>query len=219
MTTEATAKPKLTKERASGGRTDWVGARPITFDEFLELFDENDNVELVNGVGVQRMAAQLDHERLFAWLMTLLSLHVEDNDLGLVLGSRTAVQISAFGGRLPDLLFVRRDNLGIVQQKAIYGTPDLTVELVSPHDRRAELIARETEYRAIGVAEMWFADRKRGTVRVVTRQGDGAYAEAALGMADTLISTVVPGLRLSASWLLSEPRPSVRDALAAMLSL
>ncbi len=77
MTTEATAKPKLTRERASGGRTDWVGARPITFDEFLEMFGEDDDVELVNGVGVQRMAAQLDHEKLFAWPMTTSSAFTE----------------------------------------------------------------------------------------------------------------------------------------------
>jgi hypothetical protein len=53
-----------------------VAHRPITFEEFLDLTDEDDNIELINGVMVEKMAAQLDHEWLFAWLFGVTSVYV-----------------------------------------------------------------------------------------------------------------------------------------------
>jgi hypothetical protein len=46
-------------------RTLWVPPRPLTFDEYLDLFGPKDDVELIDGVVQKRMAVQLDHELLF----------------------------------------------------------------------------------------------------------------------------------------------------------
>src|ERR1043165_6131070 len=67
-----------------------VSDHPITFEQWVTRGGK-DLFELVNGSLVEKMAAQLDHERLFAWLFTLLRMYVESRDLGEVLGSRTAV--------------------------------------------------------------------------------------------------------------------------------
>jgi Uma2 family endonuclease len=198
----------------------WVPDRPMTFEEFLDRFGEDDDVELVDGVPVEKMAAQLDHERLFIWLVRLLGDYVEARNLGEVLGSRSAVQINNFRGRLPDLLFVRRDRddfEDIVRQRAIYGAPDLVVEFVSPGDRPSDVVALETDYRAIGVAEIWFVDQRQQRVRVLRRQTDGAYAEAAQG-AGPLASSVVAGFEIDVAWLWANPRPAVRDVIAGLLA-
>ncbi|MCS6951098.1 MAG: Uma2 family endonuclease, partial [bacterium] len=105
---------------------------PITFEQYLHMFGEDDDYELIDGVAVERMAVQLDHERLFVWLIVLLGQFVEQRQLGIVLGSRSAVRINEFRGRLPDLLFVRAERMSIVQQKAIYGAPDLVIEIIPP---------------------------------------------------------------------------------------
>jgi hypothetical protein len=42
--------------------------RPMTFEEFVRLFGEDDDVELVDGMVVQRVAAKDIHEELFRWL-------------------------------------------------------------------------------------------------------------------------------------------------------
>ncbi len=91
--TAAPTKLKKVTER----RVLWVASRPVTFAEFLDRFGEDDDVELVDGVVVERMAAQLEHEKLFAWLFRLMGDYVEERDLGIVLGSRTAVEITTFG--------------------------------------------------------------------------------------------------------------------------
>lgn len=201
----------LVTARETSERTVLVAARPVSFEEFLQITGEDDAIELIDGVMVERMAAQLDHERLFVWMLRLLGDYVEARQLGIVLGSRTAVEINAFRGRLPGLLYVRNERLAIVQEKAVYGAPDLVVEIVSPGDQPSDLIALETDYRNIGVAEIWFIDRQRKQV-LALRKRDGDYERETL-TEGVLRSEVVEGSRLSVEWLLQEDPPPVSEAL------
>src|SRR5260370_39378503 len=115
------------------GRVVHLAERPIPFATFLELSTDRE-VELVGGVMVEKMAAQLEHEKLFTWLDRVVGTYVSHRRLGILLGSRTAVEISAYGGPLPDLLFVRSHRLEIVPERAASDAPDLGVEIVAPND-------------------------------------------------------------------------------------
>lgn len=195
----------------------WVWPRPVTFEEFLDLFTGRDEiVELIDGTVMEKEMVRLDHEKLLGWLYHVLALYVEETGLGIVLGSRTAVQIGAFRGRLPDLLFVRQDRLDTVHQKAVYGSPDLVVEVLSPGDRRSDVVALETDYRSIGVAEIVFLDQKRRRARVLRKRG-GSYVEEEV-TAGALTLESVEGLTLQLDWLFVEPRPTVRATLDKLLA-
>jgi Uma2 family endonuclease len=215
LTATETALKATEWEKVVEKRVLWMRPRPVTFAEFLDLFGEDDDVELIDGAVVKRMSAQLDHEKLFAWLMQVLGVYVEDRNLGLVVGSRVAVEINRYRGRLPDLLFVRRERLDIVKQKAIYGAPDLVIELVSPNDRPSDLIALQTDYRNLGVPEMWFIDQGLRHVRLLRRRGDD-YDEEVL-TDGVLRSDVVEGFALEVEWLFAETRPAVRATLERLL--
>ena len=212
-----TAAPPTKLKKVTERRVLWVASHPVTFAEFLDRFGEDDDVELVDGVVLERMAAQLEHEKLFAWLFRLMGDYVEERDLGIVLGSRTAVEINEYRGRLPDLLFVRRERQEIVREKAIFGAPDLVIEFVSPNDRSSDLIARETDYRAIGVAEIVFINPRRRQVRAL-RKRDAAWDEAPLGSGEVLVLETVDGFAVDVDWLLAEPRPAVRPTLERLLA-
>ena len=202
---------RVTEETAK-----WVAPRPLTFSEFLDRFGEDDDVELIDGAAVEKMAAQLDHERLFVWLSTILNYYVKSRHLGIVLGSRTAVEITNFRGRLPDLLFVRRENEPIVQQRAIFGTPDFVAEFVSPNDRPSDILALETDYRTIGVPEMWFIDQGRRQVRALRRQGDGSYQESEHENG-VIAAAQVDGFALEVGWFWADPRPDEPTVIAGLL--
>jgi Uma2 family endonuclease len=162
------------------------------------------------------MSVQLEHEKLFTWLMTLYRVYVEERNLGIVLGSRTAVEIGMFRGRLPDLLFVRRERMGIVQQKAIYGAPDLVIELISPNDRPSDISALETDYRAIGVPEIVFIDQQQRRVRLLRAREAGYEEEILIG--GTLRFESLEGFALQVEWLFQEPRPNLRATLERLLA-
>jgi Uma2 family endonuclease len=91
-----------------------VGDAPLSVSDYLRLCREDDDHELLDGVLVQRMAAQLPHEWLFQWMLRLVGGYVEARGLGVVLGSRTPVQITPYRVRLPDLLFVRAARMQIL---------------------------------------------------------------------------------------------------------
>jgi Uma2 family endonuclease len=194
----------------------WVYARPLTFVEFLDLYGPKDLVELVDGVVVERPMLQLDHEKLALWLVTALHWFVKSADLGIVLHSRIAVEIDQFRGRLPDLLFVRKGHMEIVQQKAVFGAPDLVVEIVSPNDRRSDLVALETDYRGIGVAEIVFIDQPRRSMRILRSQA-GEYAEEVVTGGAVSLQTL-GGIRVETDWLFLEPRPDERATVDAWLA-
>ena len=189
----------------------------MTFEQYLDRFmGVREHVELVRGVTIERMAAQFEHERLFGWLYPLMVQLAEDDDLGIVLGSRSAVKIDQFGGRLPDILFIRKENLGLIQEKAIFGAPDLVIEIRSPGDRPHHIIELEADYRSIGVPEIWFLDIKRKQARVLLKSN--GYRETII-QSGVLESQTMAGLRLPVEWLFQEPRPKIREALAKMRDL
>jgi len=205
---------ELRKVRES--RIALIPPRPLTFDEFVEMFNEDDDVELIDGMVVKRMAAQLEHEDLFGWLHTLLWDYVEATGQGVVLGSRTAVQIHTYRGRLPDLLFVRWGRRSIVKRKGVYGAPDLVVEILSPTDKPSDIIALEADYRSIGVREIWLVDLPKKRVKVLRKRRKG-YDEEVLAEG-VLVSEVVKGFWLRVEWLFAQKRPKVLDVLKQLLS-
>lgn len=194
-------------------RTVYAADSPIDFAVWLRL-GENLDTELVHGVMIPRMAAQYPHEWIFAWFFALLRAYTRNLELGVVLGSRTAVKINEFNGRLPDILFVRAGNTDIIQRDAIYGVPDLVIEIVSPNDWPSDLIPLETEYRTLGVPEIVFIDPQKRQVRVVSKQELG-YKMVTL-MEGRLTLESVAGFHIEVEWLFADMQP---DELTTALEL
>ena len=191
--------------------------RPLTFDQFLGMTYADSRMELVKGVLVEKMAAQYPHERRFVWLLFLLNGYVQQRGLGVVLGSRMAVAIDAFGGRLPDLLFIRTDRTDIIHDKAIYGAPDLIIEIVSPNDRPSDLLALETDYRNIGVAEIVFVDALKSQLLVLRHRDTGYLVE--MLTTGTFHAETVPGFHFEVEAIFQNPLPNEFDLLTALLAM
>jgi len=191
--------------------------RPLTFEEFVRLFGEDDDVELVDGMVVQRVAAKDIHEDLQGWLLSILRVYSEAKGLGIVRGSRTAVKITEHRGRLPDIVFVRKENVHIVQEDGIFGTPDLVVEIWSPGDRLSDMLAKEADYKSIGVPEIWLVDLQRKQVRVL-RKGKEGYEEKVMKRG-VLKSEVIEGFWVKVEWLFKKPLPDELETLQKLLGV
>jgi len=201
---------KRVRERA---RRMLASEQPLTVDDYLRVTDADDLYELIDGVLVERtMAAMWQHEQLSAWLLATLRPYVEANGLGYVSGSRTAVKISEYRARLPDLLFIRRERADIITESAIVGAPDWVLEIRSRANYPAEWRSLEIDYRAIGVAELWLVDPQAQVVRVARRR-DGEY-ETFEQSAGALCSSAIDGFWVEASWLFfGGVRPSTLEML------
>lgn len=159
---------------------------------------------------------QLDHELTEGWLYHVMGLYVQKRGLGRMFHSRFPVQINAFGGRLPDLMFVRQDQMHLVEQKAFLGVPDLVIEVVSPNDRPSALRALEADYCTLGIPEILFVNTRTPELRILRKRGE-AYVETSVASGPLAFETI-PGLTLQAEWILHEPRPDAFDTLTALLA-
>ncbi len=70
------------------------------------------------------------------------------------------------------------------------------MEILSPRTRRRDRGLKKAIYARFGVRELWLVEPDRSEVEV-WRVAEGVYVlEARLGPSETLVSGVVPGLRL-----------------------
>ncbi len=114
--------------------------------------------------------------------------------LGRIYTAPIDVQFSPGSVAVPDLVFVRRERLGIVGAKAIVGAPDLIVEVLSPSTRRRDLGRKKGMYERYGVPEYWVTSIDRRTVTVFVLR-DRRYEALPQGD-EELRSLVLPDLEL-----------------------
>lgn len=201
-------------EESVEARVVHVADRPIPFERFLDIA-EGRWLELIDGVIVEKQPmVQWDHETCAAWIYQVVGPYVQERGLGRMASSRIMVKTDGFGGRMPDLLFVRQERLGIVDQLAVRGAPDLVIEIVSPGDRPSDLRTLEADYARLGVPELVFIALRRGEIRRLTLNGT-AYDEEVI-TSGSFAFAAIEGLTLQAEWILKEPRPDVRATLNSL---
>ena len=194
-------------------RVVYIAEHPLTIEEFYELFGEDDNVELIDGVVIPKMAAQDPHEDLFRFLFIFLALYIEEHGLGMVRGSRTFVPITPYKGRLPDILFVRKEREDIVGQKGLTSAPDLAIEIISPGDTEMDIMQLQSDYEQIGTKEFWIIDHPRKEVRAfLLNNVKNVFVPIKLNE-NILPSEVVTGFWLEVDWLWQRPLPPISDVL------
>lgn len=66
------------------------------------------------------------------------------------LGDRNAIQ--------PDIFYISKDHLHIIEEDGIYGSPDLIIEVLSPGNKNADLIKKKAVYEEFGVKEYFIVD-------------------------------------------------------------
>ncbi|HEY0781309.1 MAG TPA: Uma2 family endonuclease [Thermoanaerobaculia bacterium] len=185
----------------------------ITSEDFFARATDRPQTELIDGIVIAVPPPVDVHERLRIFLLCLLGEHVESCDLGEVRGSRTAVRLADDQTYEPDLLFISRDRLSILQESGVFGAPDLVVEILSASTASYDRGPKLRTYDRSGVREVWLIDPYGPT-------GSEFHLRQDLGLrpvmpADgTLISPVLGGFRLRTEWLWPTGKfIAVREAL------
>ncbi len=190
-------------------------AERMTAAEFWMDAPDEQKAELINGVMIMAPPPLQIHEELFGFLFSLIRVYSEEHDLGKTHGSRTGVELAPDHVYEPDIVFVARDRLGIIERKGIVGAPDLVIEILSAgtahHDRGEKMRA----YERAGVRELWLIDPygPAGTeFYLLEAQRFVPIAPDSQGM---LRSIAVLGFWINVAWLWPRERfITVRQALA-----
>jgi Uma2 family endonuclease len=153
------------------------GAPAITTADALLAAGDIGRCELVRGELVMMSPAGFDHGRI-AWKLSLLvGRFVSDHGLGVMTAAETGFLLSRNPDtvRAPDVAFVRKERLRDAPRRGYFpGAPDLAVEVLSPDDSAAEVLAKVREWLSAGTGQVWIVDPGHRTISV--HRGHGTEA-------------------------------------------
>ena len=194
-----------------------AGKRLVTFEEFCVLVKEDQKADLIDGVIYLASPENTDANELFEWLNGLLYAFVQARKLGKVYGSRVAFRLGGHQSPEPDIAFVRKERLNLVQRGFVNGPPDLAIEIVSPESVERDYEKKRKQYQHAQVPEYWIVDEIDQNVTLLRLDLKGRYREIR-PRKGVLRSEIVPGFYLRPEWLWEEPLPGLVEIVAQLLA-
>ena len=135
-----------------------AGPGTLTYEDYCALPDDGLRYEIIEGFLFSEPSPRRAHQQVAANLLMILRAHAREHDLGevyiapfdVILDRRTVV--------VPDLVFVAQARAGVVTERAVEGTPNLIVEILSPSTARRDRVAKLNAYARRGVPHYWLVD-------------------------------------------------------------
>lgn len=172
--------------------------------------------EWVDGRVTRMAPVSLEHSDLVGWLLSVTRMFVEEHDLGRVHGSEFMARFAKVPSRrVPDVLFISKSRLNLLQPNHFEGAPDLIMEVVSPDSESRDWREKFKEYEQGGVREYWVIDPNSQHVEVYSL-GRGKRYRPIAEKNGALRSGVVRGFWIKTAWLWPDTRPSLLAAAKAL---
>ncbi len=168
-------------------------AKRWTYEEYYRL-DDDQRYEIIDGKLLMAPAPDTWHQDWSRELTLLIAPHVKRQKLGKVLVAPVDVVLDAENTVQPDLVFIATANLGIIQQRAIFGTPDLLIELISPSSVRRDRYDKKELYARFGVKEYWIGDPANKSLEILTLKDHLYELHCSAEIKGKLTSLVLEGL-------------------------
>jgi Uma2 family endonuclease len=136
-----------------------------TVDDFLQLEESNLPCELINGEVFMSPAPSFTHQIVLSNLNDLLKAFSKKNG-GITMFSPVDVYLDRKNVFQPDLLYVAKENLGIISERGLNAAPDLAVEIISPSNGFKDRNQKRKLYQKFGVKEYWIIDPGNRTLEI-----------------------------------------------------
>jgi Uma2 family endonuclease len=167
-----------------------------TEEDLLALQARSERIcELIDGVLVEKIMGAPE-ALLAGFILHLFWQHLEEHDLGIVLGPDGLLRLAGRQIRVPDVSFIRWErfvNRQVPREQVFPVTPDLVIEILSPGNTQEEMSRKLRDYFTAGVRLVWYIDAEERTAGAYTAEDQGIE----LGAAGVLSAgEVLPGFEL-----------------------
>jgi Uma2 family endonuclease len=188
----------------------------ISEEEYFEITNEDSNCELFEGEIIMSSPASFNHEEVFRFLLSIISMYVEEKKLGKIIGSRFPIRLERGTLLEPDIVFISNDKLNLIKEKYFDGSPDLVMEILSPSTHIYDLRIKREKYKEHKINEIWFIDiiNKKIIVDYYSFNKEWLTKEFKEGIVE---SKIIKGFYIKAEWLLQEKLPSSYEKLNEIL--
>ena len=136
-----------------------------TYQDYAALPDDGKRYEIHDGELSPLPTPTSLHQIVLGNLAMALMTHVESRNLGLVMLSPLNVIPSDRPNETtilqPDILFLDRERLSLISERAIEGAPTLAIEILSPSTAATDRGRKRELYARYAVPYLWFVDPDR----------------------------------------------------------
>ncbi len=141
-----------------------------TYEDYLKL-DDDKRYEVIKGRLEEMPSPTPWHQRILKTMLLIFENWVKGK--GEIFPSPIDIVLSGDVVLQPDIVYISKERLGIIGDKAIMGAPDLVVEIVSPSTTRRDTVVKKRIYEEFGVKEYWvvYPDEKAIEVWVLGEGG------------------------------------------------
>ena len=147
-----------------------------TYEDYLKLPVDGKTYQIIGGNLFMVAAPVVYHQAISRNLEFIIWEFVKEHDMGEVFDAPIDIVFSSVNVVQPDIIYISKERLAIKKEKAVYGAPDLVIEILSPTTMEMDMLFKKALYQRFGVREYWLVDPEEKKVEVFFIEG-GKYKE------------------------------------------
>ncbi len=159
------------------------------------LPDDGNRYEVIGGVLHMSTAPSFFHQWIIRQIFLTLYAQIDIVGVGLTIWAPLGVFMPGCDPVQPDLLVIRREDMGIIRDRRVEGVPALLVEILSPSNPAMDTDVKRKAYARAGVPEYWIVRPASRDALVYTEPdallGDFAHSQR-VAPDDDLVSPTLP---------------------------
>ena len=136
-----------------------------TYDAYRNL-DDDRRYEIIEGELLMAPAPNLYHQKVSRNLEFLLHNYVKEKGLGEIFYAPVDVILDSENVVQPDIVFVSKKRSALLQHGGIMGSPDVSIEIISPSSTYRDHDQKKLLYQNFGVNEYWIVDPANRVIEI-----------------------------------------------------
>src|SRR5271169_4923300 len=128
-----------------------------TYEKYYKI-DDDTRYEVIEGELIEMASPRYIHQNILCSLAAKLWYYVDERKMGKILPAPFDTVLSDINVFQPDILFVSQENLDIIQERGVFGTPDLVIEILLPSNPSHDKVKKFSIYEKFRVKELWIVD-------------------------------------------------------------
>ncbi|MEK7398258.1 MAG: Uma2 family endonuclease, partial [Candidatus Poribacteria bacterium] len=158
--------------------------KKISYEEFLELCDEDIRAEWVNGeVFIMTEPVTITHQKAVMFIMGMLYNYVGFHNLGEILFIPFLMKLEN-SARTPDIIYIHSNHLQNLKEFYLDGPADVAIEIMLKESVIRDRGDKFIEYESGGVTEYWLIDPIRKQAEFYRLGDDKCYHTVMLDAED-----------------------------------
>ena len=168
-----------------------------TYQDYLKLPQDRMTYQIIGGRLFMTPAPSSYHQKVSRNLEFILWSWVKKNNLGEIFYAPIDVIFSSVNVVQPDIVFISKDRSKILQEKGIFGAPDLIVEIVSPSTLELDVRFKKELYQRFGVREYWIVYPEEKRIEVFHLKGGSFKLKGTFLKEDVMQPGLFPNLKIN----------------------